>query len=157
MGHPIALASRTLRLSERKPTTTELDAFAIVPALESFRVCVEGSPTLPCGPLSEWWARNNLRKAATLARWALRLHNFAFGLERKNRRCNAVAEALSQIWPTRGVPPEPHGTVYDRGQTSGNIRSCACQGCCPNMTVSVPTVTQQPQGRRTSRSCATSR
>ena len=81
---PICFASRVLRVNEVKRPSTELEAFAVVWALETFRVCIEGSPTLvrtDHSPLL--WVRNNVGKSSRLARWVLRLQEFAFDLQHR--------------------------------------------------------------------------
>ena len=110
---PIHFASRALRPNERKWSATELEAFAIVWALETFRIYVEGSPTLvrtDHSPLL--WLRNHAGKSAKIARWVLRLQEFAFNLEHRAGRCNKVADALSRA-PLPNDDDKPHETMYD--------------------------------------------
>ena len=110
---PICFASRALRPNERKWSATELEAFAIVWALETFRIYVEGSPTLvrtDHSPLL--WLRNHAGKSAKIARWVLRLQEFAFDLQHRAGRCNKVADALSRS-PLPNTDTEPHDTMYD--------------------------------------------
>ena len=110
---PIHFASRALRPNERKWSATELEAFAIVWALETFRVYVEGSPTLvrtDHSPLL--WLRNHAGKSAKIARWVLRLQEFAFDLEHRAGRCNKVADALSRA-PLPNETDTPHETMHD--------------------------------------------
>ena len=68
--YPVAFASRTLRPNEKKWTINELEALAVVWALETFRIYVESSRTLVRTyhtPLL--WLRNNAGKSTRLARW----------------------------------------------------------------------------------------
>lgn len=110
---PICFASRALRPNERKWSATELEAFAIVWALETFRVYIEGSPTLvrtDHSPLL--WLRNHVGKSTKIARWVLRLQEFSFDLQHRAGRCNAVADALSR-YPQPPDCKEPHETMFD--------------------------------------------
>lgn len=94
---PIAYASRSLRPNEKKWAATELEAFAVVWALETFRHYVEGSPLLirtDHSPLL--WLRNNAAKSHRLERWVLRLQDFAFELQHRSGKANIVADALSR-------------------------------------------------------------
>ncbi|PHJ23293.1 retrovirus-related pol polyprotein from transposon [Cystoisospora suis] len=125
LERPIAFASRALRPNEQKWTITELEAFAVVWALESFRVWVEGSPTLvrtDHSPLL--WLRNNAGKSTRIARWVLRLQDFAFDLQHKAGRCNAVADALSR-YPTGEVPAKSHATMCDVNYAARTDALCA--------------------------------
>ena len=70
-GHvrPMAFAGRLLRDNETRWTITELEAFAVVWALETFREWVEGSPTLvrtDHSPLP--YLKNSIEKSAKIAR-----------------------------------------------------------------------------------------
>ena len=95
--YPVAFASRTLRPNEKKWTITELEALAVVWALETFRIYVEGTRTYvrtDHSPLL--WLRNNVGKSIRLARWILRLQDFTFTLLHRSRAVNHVADALSR-------------------------------------------------------------
>lgn len=119
---PIAYASRALRPNEQKWPTTELEAFAVVWALEEFRVWIEGSPTLvrtDHSPLL--WLRNNVGKSQRLARWVLRLQDFKYELQHRPGSCNRVADALSRY--PQAAPEQPHSTMHD-------TPACATQVLC---------------------------
>ena len=130
-GHerPICYASRVLRPNEKKWSVTELEAFAVVWALETFRVYVEGSPTLvrtDHSPLL--WLRNNAGKSARIARWVLRLQDFAFDLQHRAGRCNLVADALSR-YPVGDKEPPEHPTMFQAPLCAFVAQAQRCQAC----------------------------
>ena len=91
---------------------TELEAFAVVWALESFRAYVEGSPALvhtDHSPLP--WIRNNRGTKVKIGRWALALQNYAFDLTNRAGITHNVPDALSR-YPT-GKPGEEHEFMFD--------------------------------------------
>ena len=127
--YPICFASRVLRPNERKWSTTELEAFAVVWALKTFRVYTEGSPTLvrtDHSPLL--WLRNHAGKSARIARWVLRLQEFSFDLQHRAGRCNAVADALSR-YPTSEADPNAHSTMFDASVCAFIRDTERCQAC----------------------------
>ena len=80
----IAFASYVLPPHERKWHTTELEAFAIVRALETFPVYVEGSPTLVRTARSPLlWLRSQRTTTGKLARWAMRLQDLSFDVQHR--------------------------------------------------------------------------
>ena len=108
---------------------TELEAFAVVWALETFRVYIEGSPTLvrtDHSPLL--WLRNHAGKSARIARWVLRLQEFSFDLQHRAGRCNAVADALSR-YPTGEPDPSAHSTMFDAAVCAFVAEAERCQAC----------------------------
>ena len=130
-GHerPICYASRVLRPNERKWSATELEAFAVVWALETFRVYVEGSPTLvrtDHSPLL--WLRNNAGKSARIARWVLRLQDFAFDLQHRAGRSNLVADALSR-YPVGDKETPEHPTMFQAPLCAFVAQAQRCQAC----------------------------
>ena len=110
---PICFGSMVLRANDCKWPITELEAFAMEWALETFRVYIKGSPALVRTAHSSLpWLRNKVGKSSRLARWALRLQEFAPDLQHRVGRCNAVADALSRH-PVGEPEPEPHDTMFD--------------------------------------------
>lgn len=81
------------------------------------------------------WLRNNAGKSTRIARWVLRLQDFAFDLQHKAGRCNAVADALSR-YPTGEAPAKPHDTMCESNRTYQRDGLCAvvdpserCRSC----------------------------
>lgn len=109
----ICYGRRVLRTSERKWSITDLQVFAGVWALETFRGYIEGSPTLVrtyYSPLL--WLRSHAGKSFKLPRWILRLQEFAFALQHRKGRRTALADAP----PRHAVgeaDPETHGMMFD--------------------------------------------
>ena len=126
---PIAFASRVLRANEKKWAITELEAFAVVWALETFRTWIEGSPTLvrtDHSPLL--WVRNNQGKSHRLARWVLRLQDFAFDLQHRAGSHNKVPDALSR-YPTGLAPDTPHDVMAGTCICAYIDATERCQSC----------------------------
>lgn len=118
LERPIAFASRLLRPNESRWSTTELEAFAVVWALDTFREYVEGSPTLvrtDHSPLP--YLRNQYGKSAKIARWVMALQDFAFDLKHRSGRCHNVPDALSRF-PT-GPPGEDDHDFMSDGRAPG--------------------------------------
>ena len=101
---PISFASRKLTGAEIKWGATELEAFAVVWALEIFRPWIDGyqvrvrtdhSPLL--------WLQKNVNKTPKLARWVLRLQEFNFQLQHRPGKAQVVADALSRN-PLKQLP-----------------------------------------------------
>lgn len=73
-------------------------ALAVVWALETFRIYVDGSQTLVHtnhGPYLR--IRNNVKKSTRLERWVLRLQAFTFTLLHRPGAANRVADAFYEI------------------------------------------------------------
>ena len=95
---PIAYASRSLRPNKKKWHTTELEAYAVVWALETFRHYIEGSPILvrtDHSPLL--WLRKNAGKSTISELGFLRLQDFALELQHCPGKAKVVADALSRV------------------------------------------------------------
>ena len=103
----IAFASRLLRSNETTWDTTELEAFAAVWALETFRAYFEGSPTLVRPDHSPFpWIRNNRGTKTKIARWIPTLQYYAFDFKHRAGLTHSVLDALSR-YPTRN-PGDEH-------------------------------------------------
>ena len=95
--NPISFASRKLTGAETKWGATELEAFAVVWALEIFRPWIDGCEVLvrtDHSPLL--WLQKNVSKTPKLARWVLRLQEFSFRLEHRPGKAQVVADSLSR-------------------------------------------------------------
>ena len=94
---PISFASRKLTGAETKWGATELEAFAVVWALEIFRPWIDGYQVLvrtDHSPLL--WLQKNVNKTPKLARWVLKLQEFNFELQHRPGKAQVVADALSR-------------------------------------------------------------
>lgn len=93
---PIVFASRALRTHE-KWTTTELEAFAALWALETFREWIEVSPTTARTdhrPLL--WLGNNAGKGGWLDGWVLHHREIQVSVQYRPGKAQAEADALSR-------------------------------------------------------------
>ena len=110
---PSAFASRLLRENEKHCSTTELEAYAVVWALETFRGWVEGSPALVrTGHSPLPWLKNSAGKSAKIVRWVFALQSFAFDLKHRSGRCQNVPVALSRY--ATGNPEGDHEEMCTR-------------------------------------------
>ena len=95
--HVIAYASRTLLEHEKKWTATQLEAAAIIWALETFRVYIDGvhvTIRTDHAPLEYLKAKTN--KCRRLERWALRLQEFRFTIAPRPAAQQKHVDALSR-------------------------------------------------------------
>ena len=96
---PIAYASRTLNDQERKYSAYELEALAVLFAVEKFRMYVEHVEfDLETDNQALSWCLARPRKVGRLARWAVRLSAFKFVPKYIRGVDNFVADALSRMF-----------------------------------------------------------
>ena len=103
--HVIAYASKSLTPCQRKWTATELEAGALIYALETFRTYIMGKKTLvrtDHSPLP--WLRQHKEKSYKLTRWVLRLQEFDIEVVHKPGKKMPHVDALSR------APVVEHGT-----------------------------------------------
>lgn len=95
--HPIAYASRTLTRAEQKYSVTERECLAVLFGVEKFRCYVEGTDfTVFTDHASLKWLYNLKDPIGRLARWCIRLSQFAFTLVHRKGTQNVVADFLSR-------------------------------------------------------------
>ena len=95
---PVSFISRTLSKTERKWSTIEREAFAMVWALEQFRCYLyyqKFELITDHRPLV--WLRTMKNLNSKLTRWIIKLDEFDFKVIYKQRRLNNNADALSRI------------------------------------------------------------
>ena len=96
---PIAYASRTLNDQERKFSAYELEALAVLFAVEKFRMYVEHVEfDLETDNQALSWCLARPRKTGRLARWAVRLSAFKFAPRHIRGVDNMIADALSRMF-----------------------------------------------------------
>lgn len=110
--HPIAYASKSLLSHERKWCATELEAAAIIWALEVFRPYIYKVKVLirtDHAPLSYIYKSSD--KCARLQRWALRLREFNFEIQYRSGAQQKHVDCLSR--DPLPVPDNPEGIILD--------------------------------------------
>lgn len=110
---PIAFQSRLLQENERKWSITELEAFAVIWALEQFRPWIEGHETLvrtDHSPLV--WLQKNVAKTNRLARWVMALREYNFTLLHKPGKAHVVPDYLSRD-PIQKRPEDKLDLTYE--------------------------------------------
>ncbi|PHJ17519.1 transposon ty3-g gag-pol polyprotein, partial [Cystoisospora suis] len=112
----IGYASKVFTAAEKKWSTTELEALAVIYRLEEFRGYILGQQCTvrtDHGPLR--WLQ--AAKKGRLARWALRLQEFDFVLEHRRGSQQAHVDALSR---SPGAPREK-GELWSRSPALDKI------------------------------------
>lgn len=108
---PIAYASRTLTEQEKKFSTYELEALAVLFAFEKFRMYLEHVPfLLETDNMALSWVLGRPRKTGRLARWAVRISAFRYTVRHIRGSQNSVADALSRMFE---VSPQQEAQVED--------------------------------------------
>lgn len=98
---PIAYASRTLSSSEGKFSIYELEALAVLFALEKFRYYVEHVQfRLETDNQALSWVLARPRRSGRLARWATRISAFKFEVHHIRSSQNIIADSLSRMFST---------------------------------------------------------
>ena len=129
----VAYASRSLTPCQRKWTATELEAGALIYALETFRTYIMGKKTLvrtDHSPLP--WLKQHKDKSYKLTRWVLRLQEFDVEIAHKAGKKMAHVDALSRA-PAGDPAPEAENLdefpdrlvltlTFDRGGIAHFIR-----------------------------------
>lgn len=96
---PLAYASRCLSQAEKDYSVYELEALAVLFALEKFRFYLEHKPfCLETDNQALSWVLARPRKAGRIARWAVRISAFKFNVKHIRGAENAVADALSRMF-----------------------------------------------------------
>jgi len=103
---PVAYASRVLSPAEKKMSVYELEALAVLVALEKFRLYLEHREfDLETDNQALAWVLARPRKTGRLARWAVRISAFKFVPHHIRGTQNLVADALSRMF-NEGFPSD---------------------------------------------------
>lgn len=103
--HPIAFASKTLSVAERKYSATEKELLAVIFGIEHFRGYIEGTKftvITDCSSLT--WLHNLREPTGRLSRWCLRLSQFTFEVQHRPGTKNVVPDALSRHFDSNREP-----------------------------------------------------
>ncbi|GBN61176.1 Transposon Tf2-8 polyprotein [Araneus ventricosus] len=122
--YPIEYASRLLNSAERKYSTTEREALAVVWALIKFRGYVEGSKITVASdhqPLK--WLMGLKSSSGRLARWALQFQSFNLKIEYIPGKANVLAGMLSRPICTHKKPNCEICTITIPARSSKDIRN----------------------------------
>ena len=112
LEHPVGFFSRSLTGSERNYAAYELEMYAVVRAVEHFRVFLLGREFLLRTDHAA--LRNLLRRdlppTTRVERWILRLSEYTFKIEYKRGQDNVIADVLSRL---------PFAAAQERGDAAG--------------------------------------
>lgn len=106
---PVAYASRTLSLQERKASSVyELECLAVVFGMEKFRRYLEHSEfLLETDNQALSWLLAHPRQLGKIGRWVVRISSFKFKVQHVRGTQNIVADCLSRMYS------EPNDQVED--------------------------------------------
>lgn len=99
--HPVAYASKVLNKLERKYTTLEKEAYALLWSIKHFKRYLYGNQFevfVDNNPLS--WLKTAQFTSARVMRWSLELQNYNFAIKYKKGKSNFNADALSRMFFT---------------------------------------------------------
>lgn len=96
--HPIAYASKKLNSAQRNYSITELECYAVVHGIKSFRAYVEGyNFVVITDHASLKWLMAQRDLTGRLARWALKLQPYTFRIVHRSGAQNIVPDTLSRM------------------------------------------------------------
>ena len=99
LEHPVGFFSRSLTCSERNYVAYELEMYAVVRAVEHFRMFILGKEFLLRTDHAA--LRNLLRRdlppTTRVERWILRLSEYTFRIEYQRKLENLIADVLSRL------------------------------------------------------------
>lgn len=121
---PIAYASRCLSPVEAKYSVYELEALAVLFALEKFKLYLEHQPfLLETDNQALSWVLARPRRTGRIARWAVRISAFHFKVKHIRGSENVVADSLSRMFESE--PKEQEDEEGGLGETSDQTK-CSC-------------------------------
>ena len=95
--HPVAFASKMLKGPELNYSATEGECFAVVSFVEHFRSYLWGRPfTLKVDHWCLKWLMTSTQQNSRLARWSLKLQEYAFRIRHRRGSQNGNADAMSR-------------------------------------------------------------
>ena len=122
LEHPVGFFSRSLTGTERNYAAYELEMYAVVRAVEHFRMFLLGREFLLRTDHAA--LRNLLRRdlppTTRVERWILRLSEYTFTIEYKRGQDNVIADVLSRL---------PFAAAQESGEVnaSGPVRAEVCR------------------------------
>jgi transposase InsO family protein len=141
LEHPVGFFSRALSGSERNYVAYELEMYAVVRAVEHFRMFLLGKEFLL--RTDHTALRNLLRRdlppTTRVERWILRLSEYTFRIEYQRGQDNVIADVLSRLpfasahevdqkrisdSTSAAVPEVQHGT--SAGKTTAHLDNSVC-------------------------------
>ena len=99
LEHPVGFYSRSLTGSERNYVAYELEMYAVISAVEYFRMFLLGKEFLLRTDHSALrnLIRRDLPQTTRVKRWILRLSEYTFRIEYQRKQDNVIADVLSRL------------------------------------------------------------
>ena len=113
LEHPVGFFSRTLSGSERNYGAYELEMYAVVRAMEHFRMFLVGKSFLlrtDHAALANL-LRRDLPPTSRVERWILRLSEYTFRIEHQSGKDNVMADVLSRLPFASAASEEPANSI----------------------------------------------
>lgn len=133
---PVAFASRTTTEHERKASSFELEAAAVVFGLDKFRQYLEHREfTIFCDNTAVTWLMNHPRHVSgKFARWVEKINSFKFTIRHIKGSENVVADCLSRLFEEEAGNP----VVRNKATPSSSDTTSLTERGHANILVSVP-------------------
>ena len=146
LEHPVGFFSRSLTGSERNYVAYELELYAVVRAVEHFRMFLLGREFLLRTDHAA--LRNLLRRdlppTTRVERWILRLSEYTFRIEYQKGQNNVVADVLSRL---------PFATAQELPEGEPSVAPQDCEGVAdsPDTEVELPEMAPSLDGEKATR------
>ena len=133
--HVISYGGRELNLAEKRYSTTEREALAVVDGIKRYRPYLSGAKFYvhtDHGSLS--WLMNVKDPTGRLARWALQLQQYDFEILYRPGSSNGNSDALSRrAYPSASIEPLPVTSVCTTANAPVSLPVTPIDACVPSI------------------------
>ena len=126
LEHPVGFFSRALSGSERNYGAYELEMYAVVRAMEHFRMFLVGKSFLlrtDHAALAKL-LRRDLPPTSRVERWILRLSEYTFRIEHQPGKDNVMADVLSRLPFASAASGEPAKAILSSNSSEQTRMEC---------------------------------